>query len=66
MIDDLQISDEWKIDLTIKPKFMSYSNEKHMVYSKSDYSIVVIGNHADEIVQELFQIMYAHTWISSV
>ena len=32
MIDDLQISDEWKIDLTIKPKFMSYSNEKHGLF----------------------------------
>ena len=45
---------------------MSYSNEKLVVYSKSDYSIVMTGNHTDEIVQELFQIMYAHTWISSV
>ena len=40
----------------MKPKFMSStdSSEKCMMYSKSDSSIVMIGNDAVEIIQKLF------------
>ena len=56
MIHDLKKSGEWKMHLTIKPKFMSStdSNEKRTMFSKSDSSIVMIGNDTDEIIQELF------------
>ena len=56
MIHDLKKSSEWKMHLTIKPKFMSStdSNEKRTMFSKSDSSIVMIGNDTDEIIQELF------------
>ena len=44
MIDDLKKSLEWKMNLTIKPKFMSStdSNEKQTMCFKSDSSIVMI------------------------
>ena len=40
----------------MKPKFMSStkSNEKCTMYSKSDSSIVMIGNDTDETIQECF------------
>ena len=42
--------------LTMKPKFMSStdSNEKRMMYSKSDSSIVMVSNDTDEIIQKRF------------
>ena len=40
----------------MKPKFMSSTDnsEKRSMYSKSDSSIVMIGNDAVEIIQKLF------------
>ena len=45
MIDNLKKSGEWRMHLTIKPKFMSstHSNEKHTMYPKSDSGIVMIS-----------------------
>ena len=41
MIDGFQKSEEWKTHLTMKPKVMSStdSNEKRVMYSKTDNSI---------------------------
>ena len=53
VINDLKKFGGWKIQLTMKPKFMSLtdSNKKRTMYSKSDSSIVMIGNGTDEIIQ---------------
>ena len=53
---DLKKSSEGKMHLTMKPKFMSStdSNEKRMMYSKSDSSIVMVSNDTDEIIQKRF------------
>ena len=57
MIDDLQKSGQWKMHLTMKLKFLSSTdiNEKRIRFSKSDNSIVMIGNDADTIIQEVFE-----------
>lgn len=56
MIDDLKKSSEWKVNLTMKLNFISStdSNENRRVYSKSDGSIVTVGNDTDKIIQERF------------
>ena len=56
MINDLKKSGEWKIHLTMKSKFMSLtdSDEKRTMYSKNDNSAIMIGNNADEIIQNFF------------
>ena len=56
VINHLKQFGEWEVHLTIKPKFMSStdSNEIRMMYSKSDSSIVMIGNDTHKIIQELF------------
>ena len=45
--------------LTMKSNFMSSTdnNEKGVMYSKSDSSIVMIGNHSEEIIQNLFHFL---------
>ena len=52
IIDNLKKSGEWKIQLTMKPKFMSSadSNEKRKMYSKSDSVKVMIGNDTNKII----------------
>ena len=47
ILNDLKKSGKWKMYLTMKPKFMSSTNinEKRTMYSKSDSSILVIGNN---------------------
>ena len=56
MINDLKISSEWKIHLTLKINFMpSKDNNKiHLMYSKSDNVEIVTGFDSDEIIEELF------------
>ena len=56
MINDLKKSSYLKIRLTIKPKFISSteSNEKPIIYSKSDNSIVIFDKDTDETIQKLF------------
>ena len=54
MIDDLKKSGDWKMHLTMKPKFLSStdSNQKRMMYSESDNNIAMIGNDTDAIIQQ--------------
>ena len=56
MIGNLKKTGEWKIHLTMKPKFISLTdgNEKCAMYFKSDNSIVMIDNHTNKIIQKLF------------
>ena len=53
MIDDLKKSGKSKMHLTMKPNFISStdSNEKRMMYSKIDSSIIMMGNDTEEIIQ---------------
>ena len=55
MIDDLKKSGDWKMHLTMKPKFLSStdSNQKRMMYSESDNNIAMIGNDTDAIIQQV-------------
>ena len=53
MKDGLKKSDEWKVQLTIKPEIMSSTNTNEK-RTKSDSNIIMIANDTDEIVQELF------------
>ena len=59
IIDNLKKSGEWKIQLTMKPKFMSStdSNEKRKMYSKSDSVKVTIGNDTNKIIQTNFDLL---------
>ena len=49
-------SGEWKINLTIKINFSSSrgSNEKQLMNSKNGNIEIMIGNDADEIINDLF------------
>ena len=55
MISDLKKSGEWKIHLTMKMNFMSskYSNEKRLMYPKSDNEEVMTGFDTDELIEKL-------------
>ena len=59
IIDNLKKSGEWKIQLTMKPKFMlsTDSNEKRKMYSKSDSVKVMIGNDTNKIIQTNFDLL---------
>ena len=52
----LKKSDEYKMHLTMKPKFMSSTddNEKLIMYSKSDNKIVLISNNNEKIIKLLY------------
>ena len=54
MINDLKISSEWKIHLTLKINFMSSkdNNKIHLMHSKSDNVEIVTGFDSDEIIEE--------------
>ena len=51
-------SDEWKIQLTMKAKFMSSTDstilKKRTMHTTSDNAEVMIGKDTDEIILELF------------
>ena len=49
MKDGLKKSDEWKVQLTIKPEIMSSTNTNEK-RTKSDSNIIMIVNDTDEIV----------------
>ena len=51
-IDDFKKSGEWKIQQTMKPKFMSStdSNEKRTMYSKYNSSKFMVGNDTNKII----------------
>ena len=56
IINDLKTQGEWKIQLTKAIYFISSkdSNETRNMDSKSDNIEILIGNEADEIIEELF------------
>ena len=56
IINDLKISDTWKIELTIASSFISSidNDEEHMIHSKSDNIEIMINDEVDEIIKELF------------
>ena len=60
MIYGFKESGEWKMQLTMKPNFISstYDIEICTMYSKSNSRIVMIGNDMDEIIQELFDSLF--------
>lgn len=55
MIADLGMLGEWKIQLTMKMKFMSSEDggESQHICSKSDDREIMIGADANEIIKEL-------------
>ena len=52
-INNLKISDRWKIQLTIAIHFISAKDERVM-HSKNDNIEIMINNEADEVTKELF------------
>ena len=59
MIDDIKNSNEWKIHLTIKSKFMSPtdSNKKRLMYFRNNGSTINFGHDTDEIIPEVFHLL---------
>ena len=60
MINDLRIPSEWKIEPTMKMKFMSSKDggEKQSIYCKSNTIWIMIGVDADEFIWELFNLLF--------
>ena len=56
MIDDFRALGKWKIQLTMKVKFMSSkkSSESQPMHSKSDNREIMIDADTGEIIGELF------------
>ena len=55
MINNFKISAEWNIHLKMKPKsILPTDSNEHMMHSKGDNHIIMIGNDTEEIIQELF------------
>ena len=57
IINDLKISDTWKIQLTITINFISSkddNDEEHVMHSKSDNIEIMISDEADGVIEELF------------
>ena len=56
VINNLKISDTWKIKLTIVNNFI-YSidnDEERVMHSKSDNILIMINDEANEVIKELF------------
>ena len=56
MINNLQKSDTWKIQLTIANNFISSidNDEERAIHSKSDNIEIMINDEADEALKENF------------
>ena len=56
-MNDLKISDAWKIQLSIAINFISFedTDEKHVMHLKSNNIEIMINDKADKVVEELFQ-----------
>ena len=56
IINNLQRSDTWKIQLTVAIKFMSSkdNNDERVIHSKSDNKDIMSHNKADEVTEQLF------------
>ena len=49
--------DSWKTQLTLANNFISsiYTNEEHVMHSKSDNLKIMINDKEGEVIEELFQ-----------
>ena len=56
MINNLEKSDTWKIELTIANNFISSidNDEECVMHSKSDNIEIMINDEGDEVIKELF------------
>lgn len=59
MITDLQKPGTWKIQSTIETSFIfsKDSNEEQLIHSKSDNINVMTYNNANEIIEEIFELI---------
>ena len=59
MITDLQKPGTWKIQSTIEISFIfsKDSNEEQLIHSKSDNINVMTYNNANEIIEEIFELI---------
>ena len=58
IINDLKISDTWKIQLTITINFVSSKDDndkERLMHSESDNIEITINDEADEVIEELFK-----------
>ena len=55
MINNLKISDTWKIQLAIANNFISSkdNDEEQLMHSKSDDIEILINDEEDEVIEEL-------------
>ena len=60
MINNLQISDTWKIQLAIANNFISSkdNDEEQLMHSKSDHIEILINDEEDEVIEELFKSLH--------
>ena len=56
LIDDYQSNDEWKMQLSMRVIFVSFTNanKTHQMYSKSDNITIMKGAETEDIANELF------------
>ena len=58
IINDLKISDTWKIQLTITINFVSSKDDndkERLMHSESDNIEITINDEANEVIEELFK-----------
>ena len=58
IINDLKISDTWKIQLTITINFVSSKDDndkERLMHSESDNIEITINDEADEVIEEFFK-----------
>ena len=56
MIDDYKARDEWKIQLSMRIIFVSFTdaNETHEMHTKSDNITIMSGIETEDVINELF------------
>ena len=54
MINDHKNLGKWKTHLTMKPKYISLTDEKRTINSKSDSSVIMTGTDTNKIIHKLF------------
>ena len=61
VINDLQKSDTWKIQLSIGINFISSkdNNERRVMHSKSDNREIMSNDKTYEVIEELFQSLFS-------
>ena len=60
-INNLKISDTWKVQSTIAIDFMPFkdADEKRVMHSKSDNKEIMVGKETDEIIKELSESLFS-------